>query len=122
MSILRWLPAFGREGRAVRTVAEEGLAGSSDTEILCHAQQLGAVVLTHDSDFGTLAVRAGEPCIGITYLRPGHIRASFVLAMTTIIERRVGEVEPPFVLVAERRGKAVRLRLRSIVSGRESAE
>jgi predicted nuclease of predicted toxin-antitoxin system len=28
------------------------------------------VVVSHDHDFGTLAVLAGEPIIGIVYLRP----------------------------------------------------
>ena len=35
------------------------------------------IIVTHDSDFGTLAVLGGEPVLGIIYLRPGHIDPTF---------------------------------------------
>jgi hypothetical protein len=61
-------------------------------------------VLTHDRDFGTLAIHAGEPYFGIVYLRPGHISAEFTWRTIAAIESTVESVEPPFIVVAERRG------------------
>jgi predicted nuclease of predicted toxin-antitoxin system len=71
------------------------------------------VVLTHDRDFGTLAIHAGEPYFGIVYLRPGHISAEFTWRTIAAIESTVESVEPPFVVVAARRGDMVRIRVRS---------
>jgi len=99
-------------GKDVRSVHEERLAGSGDAEIMRRAFQGGRVIVTHDSDFGTLAIHANEPYIGIVYLRPGHESPSFVLQTIEAIEKTVEEVELPFLLVAERRGDAVRIRLR----------
>ena len=86
--------------------------GMADEEILALAHQAGRVVITHDADFGTLAVRLGHPYTGIIYLRPGHIRAAYVLEMIDTIERAEFDVEAPFILVAERRGADVRIRVR----------
>jgi predicted nuclease of predicted toxin-antitoxin system len=99
-------------GRDVRTVHDEGLAGSADVAVLERARQQGRVALTHDSDFGTLAVHAGAPFLGIVYLRPGHISPSFVWEVIGAIESTDAVVEPPFILVAERRGGVVRIRIR----------
>ena len=54
-----------------------------------------------------------EPLIGIIYLRPGHIRAAFVLEILDAIRDRAPEVEPPFLLVAARRGDVIRIRTRT---------
>jgi predicted nuclease of predicted toxin-antitoxin system len=39
----------------------------------------GRVVVTQDSDFGTLVIGQHEPVIGIVYLRPGHIDSQFTI-------------------------------------------
>lgn len=60
----------------VVSVAQIDLAGADDRSILARARAEERVVLTHDRDFGTLAIRAGEPFFGIVtcapaiYLRP----------------------------------------------------
>lgn len=71
------------------------------------------MVLTHDSDFGTLAIRGGEPYLGIVYLRPGHIQASFVVELLEAVLGVDRVLEPPFIVVAERRAGELRLRFRS---------
>jgi predicted nuclease of predicted toxin-antitoxin system len=102
-------------GKDVRSVHDEGLTGQPDSVILRRSHELGRVVVTHDSDFGRLAVLAREAFVGIIYLRPGHIAASFVLETLDAIERGATDVEPPFILVAERREGRVRIRVRSLV-------
>ncbi|GEM_PF-229568 len=104
--------ALRGRGLDVVTVADVGLVGHGDREVLASAHAGGRAVLTHDSDFGTLAIREGEAFTGVVFLRPGHIEAGFVLdSINAILELDV-EVEPPFILVAERRASGVRVRFR----------
>jgi predicted nuclease of predicted toxin-antitoxin system len=107
------LAALAAAGRDVRSVLTEGLAGREDREILHYAHSCRWVVLTHDSDFGTLAIRNGEPYTGIIYVRPGHIAPGFVLEILDAVRALPVEPSPPFVIVAERREQVVRVRVRS---------
>lgn len=107
------LRALSDQGRDIRSVLTEGLGGREDSEILRHAGEQGRVVLTHDSDFGTLSIRSEQPYFGIIYLRPGHIRAEFVLEVLNGVQALPIEVSPPFLVTAERRGATVRVRVRS---------
>ena len=106
--------ALIEQGKDVRSLHDEGLAGAPDNEVLRRAHQLGRVVLTHDSDFGKLAVYAGEDLTGIIYVRPGHISAEFVLATIAAVESHGDDVEPPFIVVAERKQDIVRVRVRKM--------
>ena len=103
-------------GWDVAGVVERGLAGSSDVVVLRSAVGEGRVVVTHDSDFGTLAIRGGEPVVGIVYLRPGHIVAARVLEQVDAIRELAIEAEPPFLVVAQRRGDQIRVRLRRLLA------
>jgi len=70
---------FLREaGLDIESVSEQGQFGLPDTQVLQEATEAGRVVLTHDSDFGGLALM-GAKFIGIIYVRPGHIHADFTL-------------------------------------------
>ncbi len=101
-----------RQGKDVVTVFGEGLGGHSDAAVLRRANADGRVVLTHDADFGTLAVRGGQAFTGIVYLRPGHISSVAVLQAITAVDSLVTDVEPPFIVVAETKGGRVRVRIR----------
>jgi predicted nuclease of predicted toxin-antitoxin system len=59
------------QGVDVISAHEQGWGEFDDTQILSEAYARRRFVLTHDSDFGTLAVHRGEPFTGIIYLRPG---------------------------------------------------
>jgi predicted nuclease of predicted toxin-antitoxin system len=99
-------------GHDVQTVSALGLGGSTDRALMRLALGAGRVIITHDSDFGALAIRDGEPLLGIIHLRPGHIQASVVLSMLDTILSMPIDAKPPFLLVADRRGRRVRVRLR----------
>ncbi len=101
-----------RQGHDVQTVAEQGLNGQSDVALLRHAYKTDRVILTHDSDFGTLAILQGEPFIGIIYLRPGHIRAEFTIETLTTLVKDSPDVQSPFIIVAKRRDQTVHIRIR----------
>jgi predicted nuclease of predicted toxin-antitoxin system len=100
----------------ITTVAESGLRGANDQTILHAAFESSQVVLTHDRDFGTLALAAGQPVIGIIYLRPGHILPEFTIGTLEAIFRSSLIPQPPFILVATRRTNTVRIRLRQMDS------
>ncbi len=105
---------FLREtGLDVESIAEQGKFGLPDTQVLQRANEAGRVVLTHDSDFGGLALM-GAKFVGIIYLRPGHIRADFTIKTLEAIRDNAPEVTPPFILVAERTGDTVKIRVRQL--------
>ena len=106
--------AFLREMELdIESISEQRQFGLSDTEVLSQATESGRVVLTHDSDFGGLAL-LGEKFIGIIYLRPGHILPDFTIKTLKAIQDHAPEVNPPFILVAERTGDTVKIRIRQI--------
>lgn len=100
-------------GCDVRSVADEDLIGFADRDVLHRAVKYGRVVVTHDLAFGHADIEAGATFIGIVHLRPGHISSAFVLEIVDAVVRSSIEVKPPFVLVAERRETAIRVRVRS---------
>lgn len=102
-----------KAGLSVSSIAEQSNFGLSDTEVLLQATEAGRVVLTHDSDFGGLALMGAE-FVGIIYLRPGHIRANFTIQTLEAIRDNAPEVTPPFILVAERTGDTVKIRVRQL--------
>jgi predicted nuclease of predicted toxin-antitoxin system len=97
----------------IKSIAEQGNFGLSDTEVLLQATEAGRVVLTHDSDFGGLALM-GAKFVGIIYLRPGHIRSNFTIQTLEAIRDNAPEVTPPFILVAEHTGDTVKIRVRQL--------
>ncbi len=101
-------------GFDVFDVCEHSLFGTDDPTLLDLARSSGRVVVTHDSDFGTLAVVRMEPIIGILYLRPGHIDPEFTLkSFRSVLERDI-DLTPPFILVAKRTGDVVKIRVRNL--------
>ena len=105
---------FLREaGLDVKSVAEQGSYGLPDTQVLQQATESGRAVLTHDSDFGGLALM-GAQFIGIIYIRPGHIHADFTIKTINAIRDNAPDVTPPFILVAERIGDTVKIRVRQM--------
>ena len=93
--------------------AREGLIGSSDTALIQLAHSQNRVVITHDKDFGTLAVARGEPMIGIIFLRPGHIDPEFTKGTLEVLFQSNLDLIPPFIVVAMRKGNTISIRLRN---------
>jgi len=105
---------FLREaGLDVESVSEQGKYGLPDANVLQQANESNRVVLTHDSDFGGMAV-FGAKFTGIIYLRPGHIQADFTIKTLEAIRDNAPEVKSPFILVAERTSDIVKIRVRQL--------
>lgn len=101
-------------GLDVQDVKELGWIGRGDEELMRWAHGEQRVILTHDRDFGRLAIVQQVPFYGIVYLRPGHIVVQEVLDTLDRLLNWKQEVLPPFLLVCERIGQEIRLRLRSL--------
>lgn len=101
-------------GFDVWDVCENAMQGSTDVDLLRRAFADNRVIVTHDADFGTLAVLGGEPVIGIVYLRPGHIDPRFTIQTIEAVLAADPDVTPPFLLVAKRTGTNVTIRVRAL--------
>ena len=97
-----------RQGIDVVYSREERWGNLSDTEILSRAHADSRFVLTHDSDFGELAVHRGEPLTGIIYLRPGGRPPADVMADLRDLNQAEIDWTPPLIAVY----RSGRLRLR----------
>ena len=94
-------------GLDVLDVREAGWYGRSDEELLEEAHREGRIILTHDGDFGTLALLGGHPVVGIVRVRPGHVRAPVTIgALDRVLELDI-DPSPPFLVVVQ--GGLVRL-------------
>lgn len=92
----------------VLDIKEQNWFGMSDAEILTRAYEQGRVVITHDSDFGRLAVLSDKPLIGILYLRPAEIQTSKTIEKLSNFLTTSLELQPPFIAVIQ--DKKVRIR------------
>jgi predicted nuclease of predicted toxin-antitoxin system len=100
-------------GLDVLDVKETLLVGRPDVELIKVALAENRVIVTHDRDFGRLAVASLEPMVGILFLRPGHKDASFTIGMLEAVLSTELEVTPPFILVAVRTQSGISIRVRS---------
>ena len=89
-------------GWDVLDAVHAGLLGRTDLDVLRTATADSRVVMTHDGDFGQLAIAGGEPIVGILRLRPGHIRSVFTIATIDAVIAAVIDLEAPFIIVARR--------------------
>jgi predicted nuclease of predicted toxin-antitoxin system len=101
-------------GFDVFDVIESGLQGVTDVDLLRLATSQGRVVVSHDADFGTLAILQHEPLIGVVYLRPGHIDAQFTVETIQTLLNIDPELSPPFIVVAKRVADQVTVRVRAL--------
>lgn len=101
-------------GNDVVTVIGSELAGSDDISLLDLARTNQRVILTHDADFGTLAIAAGRPIFGIVYLRPGHISPDYTVGSLQTLFEQVPDVDTPFMIVVKRSGDIVNIRVRRL--------
>ncbi len=118
----RVVQGLRERGLDVVTVVDRGRGGADDHDVLQLAAAEGRVVLTHDSDFGQLAIQNGLPTAGIIYLRPGHISPEFVLETLDAVAALDLDGDGPFLIVAARRGADLRIRVRRLEDVKQDDE
>jgi len=96
------------KGVDVVSAREEGWHAYEDRDILREAHAMNRFVLTHDSDFGTLAIHRGQPFTGIIYLRPGGRPPAQVMTDLQALMDADVDWTPPLIVVYQ----SGRLRLR----------
>ncbi|MCE2416095.1 DUF5615 family PIN-like protein [Candidatus Poribacteria bacterium] len=87
------------QGVDVLYVREEGWQFYADRDILANAHAMHRFVLTHDSDFGKLAVYLKHPTTGIIHLRPGGRPSVEVIADLQALLKMQGDWTPPLIAV-----------------------
>jgi predicted nuclease of predicted toxin-antitoxin system len=102
------------QGFDVLDIKEEQLWGMSDRDILALSFQENRVIISQDSDFGTLIFRDHVDFYGIIYLRPGHEKIAFHIQTFQSILLANIEYSTPFILVAENVIDAVKIRYRNV--------
>jgi predicted nuclease of predicted toxin-antitoxin system len=101
-----------QNGCDVADVVSLRLGGQADASILAKAFNDNRIVLTHDRDFGRLAILARQPLKGVVFLRPGHMDARFTIDTLEVINQKDLDLTPCVIVVARRRGSHVQLRIR----------
>jgi predicted nuclease of predicted toxin-antitoxin system len=96
-----------QEGCDVTDVLATGLSRQANDRILERARQESRIILTHDRDFGRLAILSRKPLHGIVFLRPGHIDPQFTITTLQVINEKDLDLTTPFILVARRRSAHV---------------
>lgn len=91
-------------------VKEQGWQGSEDEFILRKALEDNRFVLTHDSDFGMLAINAGMPCYGVIYIRIKNLKTENILNLLDKLLRFDKEITSCSIVVVE----DTKVRIRSI--------
>jgi predicted nuclease of predicted toxin-antitoxin system len=103
-----------KESLRVESIKERNLRGSSDQQIIALAEREGKVILTHDADFGRIMHLSQIVHTGIIFLRPGHIDFNFTIQTLKSMLATELNVQVPFILVAERSGEDIKIRLRNL--------
>ncbi len=75
-----------QEGMDITDTKEEKWQGKDDEYLLRKAYEHKRFILTHDSDFGTLAINEGNPCHGIIYLRLRNLKVHNIV---TVLEKLI---------------------------------
>ncbi|MDZ7896461.1 MAG: DUF5615 family PIN-like protein [Arcicella sp.] len=101
------------QGFDVFDVKENDLCGSPDSTLLDLAFQQNRVIITLDSDFGTLVYRDNHPFYGIIYLRPGHFKTSHHVETWEGLSKLDIDLISPFIIVAEQDKTGIKLRLKN---------
>ncbi|RDB04402.1 DUF5615 family PIN-like protein [Runella aurantiaca] len=108
------LVVFLREqGLDVFDTKENNLFAASDAFLLDMATKNNRVVITLDSDFGTLVHKDQSTFLGIVFLRPGHFDSSYHIQTFQALLNVNPEIESPFMVIAEWAKGGVKIRIKN---------
>jgi predicted nuclease of predicted toxin-antitoxin system len=110
------LVSFLREdGFDVLDTVESNLFGYPDIFLLDLATKFRRIVITLDSDFGTLIHKERLPFFGIIFLKPGHFDSSYhIQTFRTLLDADIN-LELPFMIIAEWTTMGIKIRVRNSI-------
>jgi predicted nuclease of predicted toxin-antitoxin system len=101
---------FLREnGFDILDVKESALNGTSDQILLDLALKEQRFMVTHDADFGTLAINNEQPCYGVLYIRLMKQSALNVIEVLKTLISMNPELSPGSLVVIEESRMRVRI-------------
>jgi len=100
-----------RIGFDVLDTKEQLWHGTEDEELIKRAYREQRFILSHDSDFGTLAINQGKPCYGILYLRLNNLKSVNVIRGCESLFQQDIDIHPHTIWVIE----DTRIRIRHLV-------
>jgi predicted nuclease of predicted toxin-antitoxin system len=87
-----------------------GAAEASDSEILAYAARAGAVVVTHDLDFGTILAASGEASPSVVIIRSDNLAVDAIAsAVLSALVQFENELSLGALLIVDPRRTRVRL-------------
>jgi predicted nuclease of predicted toxin-antitoxin system len=101
------------QGFDVFDVKENRLSGSMDDVLLALAFEQNRIIITLDSDFGTLIYRDNHLFLGIIYLRPGHFKTEYHIEIWESLMQLDIDLISPFIMVLEQDKLGIKLRLKN---------
>jgi predicted nuclease of predicted toxin-antitoxin system len=101
-----------QNGFNVFDIKDERLFSMPDRAILELSYREKRVVITQDSDFGTLIFRDHVFFCGVIYLRPGHVSPHVHVETVQSILAENLKVKFPFIIVAENNENDIKIRFR----------
>jgi predicted nuclease of predicted toxin-antitoxin system len=104
-----WLKNRGLD---VFDIKAEGLGGTPDEDILPIAEAQNRVIITQDSDLGTILFKLGLQNSGIIFLRPGHVSAQQAIDSLEKLFSTDIDAKLPFILVGDAKQDIFKIRLR----------
>ena len=104
-----WLKSKGLD---VFDIKSEGLGGTPDEDILPIAEAEQRVIITQDSDLGTILFRAGLQKAGVIFIRPGHVSSERLIQSLENLFSADIDARIPFILVGDAKQHVFKIRLR----------
>jgi predicted nuclease of predicted toxin-antitoxin system len=106
------LVAFLRErGHDVLDVKEKGWRGKDDAFLLRKAAKTRRFIISHDRDFGKLAINRRQPCYGVIYLRLRDQRSpNVVRVMQEFLDRDLDIRAGTLIVIRESQARIRRVR------------
>jgi len=92
-------------------VKDTELRGQPDERLMPWAYKEKRGVITHDSDFGTLAFMQQEPFHVVLYLRPGHFDPGFTIETLRELLVQDISIEIPSILSVTRKESGLSIRI-----------
>jgi predicted nuclease of predicted toxin-antitoxin system len=104
-----WLKNRGLD---VFDIKSKGLGGTPDEDILPIAEAHNRVIITQDSDLGTILFKLGLQKAGVIFLRHGHVGSEQVIQSLEKLFSADIEATIPFILVGDAKQDIFKIRLR----------